>query len=489
MLASLSTNGAFVAYGSEATNLDDRGAHGLFVHDLVGGDTTRVDVGESGALDDCGDSVLENGPPAIAAAGRRVAFETCGSAFDPGDPAGTEDVFLADLEAGAVSRVSVPDPAVGIDPPQVDGPSGASQAGGGRIFFASAAQHLTERATDLRRDLYSVVSRDGDRVHFDGPAIPARKGWVSNVSADGRVVAWTEQPEPLFPSPGPNTDVLVHRLDDGSIVRLNVTPDGSRGSGSVWSPVLSGNGRWAAFISDSWDLVPGDLTDDPEVFVRNLDRDETRQIGPGVSASLSANGHVLAYVFDEGSEDVVIVDLEKSTFRYVPIHPYDALDVWTSGPTLSADGAIVAISACVFAERPPVLSCDVWIDEGAGAFPRVPLAPIASSDDEMQRLFLAFYQPDAPRISPDGELIAFATPYPLVLEDNNGVWDIYVSDRRAQSVARVGVAAGGTEGDHDARAPVFSSDGRQIAFTSTSTNLVPGTTLTVPRVFVAPLCP
>ncbi|MEU7060693.1 hypothetical protein [Streptomyces sp. NPDC046197] len=47
-------------------------------------------------------------------------------------------------------------------------------------------------------------------------------------------------------------------------------------------------------------------------------------------------------------------------------------------------------------------------------------------------------------------------------------------------VERVSVAADGTQGDGDSRAPSVRADGRYVAFESDATNLVPGTGMGAP---------
>jgi TolB protein len=78
-------------------------------------------------------------------------------------------------------------------------------------------------------------------------------------------------------------------------------------------------------------------------------------------------------------------------------------------------------------------------------------------------------------LSGDGRYVVFESgATTLVPGDTNGVFDIFLRDRRAGTTTRLTVAPGGRQTDGDSFAPVISTDGRFVAFASTATNLVPG---------------
>src|SRR5262245_61019314 len=80
-----------------------------------------------------------------------------------------------------------------------------------------------------------------------------------------------------------------------------------------------------------------------------------------------------------------------------------------------------------------------------------------------------------PSASDDGRLIAFSSEADnLVPGDGNGVFDIFVRDRLAQTTERVSVASDGSEANGGSFEPKISANGRFVAFSSVATNLVPG---------------
>ncbi|TLM76680.1 MAG: hypothetical protein FDZ75_09580, partial [Actinobacteria bacterium] len=103
--AAISADGRYVAFESDASNLvpgDTNGKIDVFVKDTVDGDITLVSSAAGGLA---GDS--ESYAPAVSGDGRYVAFESLSTNLVPGDTNGKRDVFVKDMQAGTVTRVSV----------------------------------------------------------------------------------------------------------------------------------------------------------------------------------------------------------------------------------------------------------------------------------------------------------------------------------------------------------------------------------------------
>lgn len=78
-----------------------------------------------------------------------------------------------------------------------------------------------------------------------------------------------------------------------------------------------------------------------------------------------------------------------------------------------------------------------------------------------------------PSISSNGRFIAFASlAGDLVEGDSNSLLDVYVYDRVAKQLVRASVPATGNESDGGSKDPYISADGRYVAFSSSATNLV-----------------
>jgi archaellum component FlaF (FlaF/FlaG flagellin family) len=103
--SSISADGRYVAFSSEASNLvpgDTNGRVDIFVHDRLMGQTTRVSVASDGT-----EGNSDSGGGTISADGRYVAFESAASNLVPGDTNEVADIFLHDRLTGQTTRVSV----------------------------------------------------------------------------------------------------------------------------------------------------------------------------------------------------------------------------------------------------------------------------------------------------------------------------------------------------------------------------------------------
>ena len=90
-------------------------------------------------------------------------------------------------------------------------------------------------------------------------------------------------------------------------------------------------------------------------------------------------------------------------------------------------------------------------------------------------------------ISSDGRYIAFySVATNLVVDDANGVGDVFIHDRETKTTTRASVGTGGQEGDDECDWYLsMSSDGRYVAFSSYATNLImEGETIEFAQIYV-----
>jgi uncharacterized repeat protein (TIGR01451 family) len=167
-LDSISGSGRFVSFLSEATNLvpgDTNGARDIFVHDRLTGETRRVSVSSRGAQ---GNAISQDSQ--ISGNGAFVAFGSGASNLVPGDTNDTGDVFVYEMATRAVTRVSVDDAGHQVGGP-LDGSGRPSISSDGRyVAFVSRAPELRPNAGVLVRDrllrrTYAPRNSDG---HFVG---------------------------------------------------------------------------------------------------------------------------------------------------------------------------------------------------------------------------------------------------------------------------------------------------------------------------------
>ena len=146
----IAAGGDFVVFESEATNLsgaDDNRKRDVFVKNIQTGGTTLVSSDAAGTAGD-DDSFAS---VSISADGRYIAFGSNATNLVPGGVASKENVFIKDITTGAVTLVSAD--ATGV--PANGGSEVIAIAGGaGYAAFVSAATNLVEGDTNGKDDIF-----------------------------------------------------------------------------------------------------------------------------------------------------------------------------------------------------------------------------------------------------------------------------------------------------------------------------------------------
>ncbi len=145
----ISANGQFVAFESGVSSLvpgDANSVSDIFVRDLQANTTNRVSLSEAGSEGNAGSFT-----PAISANGRFVAFESAASNLVGGDGNNSRDIFVRDLSANTTVLVSVS--ATG-DRANGDSKRPSISADGRFIAFSSEASNLVPGDTNNRSDIF-----------------------------------------------------------------------------------------------------------------------------------------------------------------------------------------------------------------------------------------------------------------------------------------------------------------------------------------------
>ncbi len=165
--ASLSADGQFVAFDSNATNLvadDTNFRTDVFVRDRTAGTTERVSVAADGTEGNGQSGFVD--PPAISAEGRFVAFASGASNLTLGDTNNFVDMFVHDRTMGGTTRVSVASDGTEGDGPTAHWPS--LSADGSVVIFASQATNLVAGDGNLTQDVFARAASCGNGVVDDG---------------------------------------------------------------------------------------------------------------------------------------------------------------------------------------------------------------------------------------------------------------------------------------------------------------------------------
>jgi LPXTG-site transpeptidase (sortase) family protein len=335
---SISSDGRYVAFESEASNLvalDTNGELDIFVHDRITHTTTRVSVDSTGAEGD--DESLD---PSISGDGRYVAFVSSASNLVALDTNGADDIFVHNRDTNTTTRVSV-------------GPSGTEgnsdsydpsiSSDGRYVAFDSGASNLVAGDTNGQGDIF-VHDRDTDTttrvsIHTNGTTEGNNYSYTSSISSDGRYVAFVSVASNLVAGDtNGSRDIFVHDRDTNTTTRVSIDSTGTEGDRNSYDPSISSDGRYIAFYSYASNLVAGDTNGVRDLFLHDritgnstrvsIDSTGTEGNSGSGSASISGDGRYVA--FDSGASNLVAGDTNGDSDIFVS-------EVDFTAPSVTAD--------------------------------------------------------------------------------------------------------------------------------------------------------
>jgi Tol biopolymer transport system component len=405
--------------------------------------------------------------------------------------------------AGTTERVSVS--SAGVPGNGDSGGVSAISADGRYVAFSSAATDLVEADTNNATDVFVFdrVTRTVEResVASDGSETqPLRDSSHPGISADGRYVVFQSLGSNLAPGDTNNAmDVFVRDRVMGLTIRVSVASDGTEGDFASQNPAISGDGRYVAFESMATNLVAGDANNVWDVFVHDLQTDQTARVSvtdAGAEAnaqsytpSLSYDGRYVAFeslannLVDgdtNGHQDIFVRDTVGGHTARVSVATSGAeADRDSMAASISGDGRFVAFqsSATNLVTGDTNGSDDIFVhDTQTGETERVS----ATTDGAQANAGSA-----NPALSSDGRFVAFQSAATnLVPDDTNGVQDIFLRDRTAGVTTLVTVAADPEQAPGDSANPAVTPYGRYVVFDSDGLNLVPGGSPGIRQVYV-----
>jgi hypothetical protein len=310
--SSISTNGQYIAFWSDADNLasgDTNGLRDVFVHDAVGGTNFLVSVNTNG--------VPGNGlstDPAISGDGRYVTFTSGSSDLVVNDTNNVTDIFLRDLQTGTTSLVSVN---TNGGPGNGDSYSPTISMDGRYVLFFSTASNLVPGSVGnsagnlFWRDMQSQTNR----------AITSNTGSTTvyainaAMTPDGQRVAFSLETD------FPNTTFCVWDASSNENIYSNTV------STSVYKTAISPDGNQTVFYTSN-QVVLVNLTNNAQVtFSNNMSR---------AGCQFSADSQLVAFV--AGMNQIYLYNIPTASNLLVTAGANENCD----SPSISADGRFVA---------------------------------------------------------------------------------------------------------------------------------------------------
>ena len=383
----------------------------------------------------------------ISSDGRYVAFTSSANNLVPGDNNNTDDIFVYDREVDQIEMVYLH----GSGTEGNNNSSFPSSSSDGRyIAFESSASNLVEGDTNGYTDIF-VYDQDINQVErvsisSAGAQANSYSGAVS-ISSNGRYVAFQSNATNLVPNDTNGyRDIFVYDRNTDTIERVSLSSSGTQGNNSSSSPNISADGRYVAFVSAATNLVTGDTNGYEDIFVYDRNTDTIERVNLS-SGGVQANNN-------------------------------------SAGPSISADGRYVAFdsSASNLVPNDTNNKTDVFVyDRNTDTIERVSISSNGAQANNSSNIGYT----NSSRISSDGRYVTFSSyASNLVANDTNGTSDVFLYDRNNDTIERVSISTGGTQGNGISIYSSMSSDGRFIVFNSNATNLVTGDTNGFTDVFV-----
>jgi len=330
------------------------------------------------------------------------------------------------------------------------------------------------------------------------------------LSENGLVAAFYSDADMLVADGlGLSPGLFLFVFNDSGLSRVASGDDGSvTGAPGVvdfpWGISMSGEGKLTAFVSHSGLLAGDDHNDAPDVFVFDRASGDVELVsvaltggsadGPSFAPAASGDGRYVAFMSSaadivegdtNGFTDIFIRDLENGATERISM-AFDGAeaDGHSAGPAISEAGRFVAFSSEASNLVPDDTNGkrDIFVvDRTTGEINRVSVA--GTVVEAADESF-----PFGVSISGDGRQVAFLSKASnLVPGDTNGLWDIFVRDTSLGITTRGSLGRGGIEPARGVSLGSLSRNGRRLAFASDADTLVPGDTNHGTDVFVRDL--
>ncbi len=337
----ISDDGRFVVFASADGNLvlnDDNHFEDIFLRDRQLGTTVCVSVDPSGAQSN-GSSFWTS----ISADGRFVAFSSQANNLVPNDTNGFSDVFLRDVVAGTTSLVSVN--SLGVQGNGASVRPVLSADARYLVFDGGSTNLVANLGTGFddvyRRDL-QLGTTELVSVNTSGDAGNSFS-MVASLSDDGQRVAFQSLASDLVANDQHgNWDIFVRDFAAGTTTLVSSTSSGVQGNQDSLNPWISSDGRYVSFSSNATNLSSGDTNAWFDAFVKDLSTGLLTRVSndsngvqgdadPNNSTRVAAGGRSVAFL--SSSPKLVIADTNQR------------LDVFVTDPNFSSPGPQIYCTA------------------------------------------------------------------------------------------------------------------------------------------------
>jgi len=281
----ISGNGRYFVFTSStplAASDTTIGDDDIYIHDLQTGTIKHVSTPATGTLGGV------SGEPAISNDGNFIAFENT-------QPRAATTLQLKNMTSGAMTAISTDSTGA-----VANGKSfGVSMSSDARYFaFTSGATNLVATDANGKDDIFVKDLQTGAVINAstlkDGTQADAASAGA-DLSDDGSVVVFNSKATNLSVEAGVKDRVYAKSLADGTLTLVSVSAGGLIANGDSYSATVSSNGRFVAFTSKANNFSDGDFSANGDIYLKDL------QTGRVTLVSADANGNGMEGESDHAS--------------------------------------------------------------------------------------------------------------------------------------------------------------------------------------------
>jgi len=387
----------------------------------------------------------------ISGDGRYIVFDSYASNLVPSDTNAKQDVFLKDMNTGAVTLISIS--------------SGGTQGNdasysprisydGRYVVYESIASNLVASDTNNTSDIFVYDVQNGTATMADTDS----SGTYANnhsqhpdISADGRFVVFDSFASNLVSGINPygkGPQVFIKDMSSGAIKALSLSTSGGTSNSGNYNPRISCDGNIVVFSSKATNLVSGDTNGHDDLFLVSLgwNKDVITDVTLGANGDsslpdISCNGNVVSFTSLATDIGGGTTNSGKKIYKYdrlsgntthislTPLGGEPSTNSLTDFSSISDDGRYIAFQSDAanmnYGYSAAVLGTNVYVrDTLLGTTELMTITTYGYSAGASER----------PDISPDGKYVSYGsaadhvpgnTAKGLVVSDTNGYEDIF----------------------------------------------------------------
>ena len=275
--------------------------------------------------------------PSMSSDGSYIAYSSLAENLTSNDTNGYSDIFLYNIKNANTELVTESSNGNSYRP--------TISANGDFIAFISGAFNLVSDDSNLMTDVFihDRINKQTDRVNLSTGGEQANGDTTRrplSLSADGRFVAFHSNASNLVEIDTNNvSDVFVRDRLQNKTVRVSETSEGQESNNHAYDPSLSSDGRYVVYHSEASNLVGNDTNNFSDVFIHDLELSITNRIS--LSASNEQPDSLSAHAAISGDANFISFTSAASNLLDEVLAPGELRVFVTSNPLINikVDGA------------------------------------------------------------------------------------------------------------------------------------------------------